>query len=213
MDEEPKFFNPYAEIRTTENRLPHWEQDGATYFITFRLADSVPKELLDRWAEERECWLRLHPPPHTPEIEREYHTRFTGAIERCLDEGHGACVLRRPEAANVVGNALQHFEGERCHQIGWIVMPNHVHALFIPRPPWSLERLLHSWKSFTAHALHKQLGTSGDFWQRDYFDRLVRDQAHFANCVRYIRRNPAKAGLRTGEFLLWESEITRGVED
>ena len=50
-----------------------------------------------------------------------------------------------------------------------------------------------------------------DFWQRDYFDRLVRDEKHFANCVRYIRRNPEKAQLSKGEFILWESELAKGV--
>jgi hypothetical protein len=34
------FFNPYADIRHTEIRLPHWQQSGAVYFVTFRLADS-----------------------------------------------------------------------------------------------------------------------------------------------------------------------------
>jgi hypothetical protein len=138
MEDEPTFFNPYTEIQQTENRLPHWQQEGAVYFVTFRLADSVPKELLDRWADERESWLRVHPPPLSQEHEREYHERFSGEIERCLDAGHGQCMLREAAMAKVVGDALQHFEGERCHQVAWVVMPNHVHALFIPSPAWTL---------------------------------------------------------------------------
>jgi len=51
----------------------------------------------------------------------------------------------------------------------------------------------------------------GNFWQRDYFDRLVRDEKHFANCVRYIRRNPEKAGLGKDEFILWESQTALAV--
>ena len=47
---------------------------------------------------------------------------------------------------------------------------------------------------------------------RDYFDRLVRDDRHFANCVRYIRRNPAKAHLHSGESLHYESALARTVE-
>jgi hypothetical protein len=72
--------------------------------------------------------------------------------------------------------------------------------------------LLHSWKSFTAHAINKMRGTDGALWQKDYFDRLVRDASHFTNCVRYIRRNPAKAHLRAGEYLLCESELARSIE-
>ena len=212
MEAEPTFFNPYADIRHTENRLPHWQQEGAVYFVTFRLADAVPKELLDRWNDERDQWLRLHPPPLTPAQEREYHERFTGEIERCLDAGHGSCALRKPEVAKLVGDALQYFDGERCHQVAWVVMPNHVHALFIPRPPWTLEKLLHSWKSFTAHAINKACGMEGTVWQKDYFDRLVRDEKHFANCVRYIRRNRVKASLPVGNFQQWEREMARGIE-
>jgi putative transposase len=84
---ELRFFNPYAEIRFTANRLPHWQQEGAVYFITFRLADAVPHNLRTRLESEREAWLRVHPQPWSVEVEREYHERFSGAIERWLDAG------------------------------------------------------------------------------------------------------------------------------
>ena len=200
-----RFFNPYADIRYTENRLPHWQQNGATYFVTFRLADSIPSSVLDEWQHEREAWLRLHPEPWSAEIELEYHRRFSGALERRLDEGHGACLLRRPDCAEIVADTLRHFEGERVAMISFTVMPNHVHALFVQNPEWPLEKLIRSWKGFTARQINKLLGRSGTFWQRDYFDRLIRDEEHFWNCVRYIRRNPAKAKLAANEFVMWES--------
>ena len=87
-----RFFNPYAEIRETANRLPHWQQEGAAYFITFRLADAVPQALRQEWEDEREGWLRFHPKPWSDEIENEYHQRFSGAVERWLDAGHGECL-------------------------------------------------------------------------------------------------------------------------
>ena len=80
--ETPRFFNPYGEIRFTKNLLPHWQQNGATYFITFRLADSVPTHLRTQWEEERATWLRFHPEPWDVRTELEYHKRFTGAIEK-----------------------------------------------------------------------------------------------------------------------------------
>ena len=208
---ELRFFNPYADIRHTENRLPHWQQQGATYFVTFRLADAVPMRLLKQWESEREAWLRIHPEPWTTEIELEYHQRFSGAIERWLDAGHGACLLRRRECAEIVMEALNHFEGVRVVMICAVIMPNHVHALFVQNQEWPLEKLIQSWKRFSASQINKILGRSGSLWQRDYFDRLVRDKKHFANCVRYIRRNPEKAGLSEGEFLLWESETARAI--
>ena len=93
--------------------------------------------------------------------------------------------------------------------ISFVVMPNHLHAVFVQNPEFPLEKLIRSWKGFTARQINKLLGRSGNFWQRDYFDRLVRDEKHFANCVRYIRQNPAKARLAKDEFILWESEIAK----
>ncbi len=210
---ELRFFNPYADIVHTENRLPHWQQAGAVYFVTFRLADALPKHLLDELEAGREVWLRQHPRPWTPKVEREYHERFSGAVERWLDAGHGGCVLRRPECRAIVAGALRHFNGERCAQIAWVVMPNHVHALFVLNAECALEELLQNWKRFSAREINKLNGKTGNsLWQRDYFDRLVRDEDHLRNCVRYIRRNAAKAKLRAGEFELYESDLAKGVE-
>ncbi|HEX4630386.1 MAG TPA: transposase [Chthoniobacterales bacterium] len=161
--------------------------------------------------DERQAWLRGHPEPWSAETEREYHQRFSGAIERWLDEGHGSCLLRRSDCAETSANTLRHFEAERVVMISFVVMPNHVHSLFVQNPDWQIEKLIRSWKSFTARQTNKLLGRTGSFWQRDYFDRLVRDEKHFANCVRYIRRNPDKARLCAGEFVLWESEIARDI--
>jgi putative transposase len=209
---ESQFFNPYDDIRFTANRLPHWQQRGAVYFVTFRLADAVPQHLREQWGSDREAWLRFHPPPWDAETERKYHKRFSGAIERWLDAGHGSCVLRRHDCAAVVGKALRHFDGERVSQIAWVVMPNHVHAVFVLNPAWTLEKIILSWKGFTARQINSLLGRTGGFWQRDYYDRLVRDAKHLANCVRYIRRNPAKVRLGEDEFVLYESEFARSIE-
>ena len=210
--DELRFFNPYDDVVQTENRLPHWQQEGSVYFVTFRLADAVPKDLLDRCEEERAAWLRHHPEPWAPAIEREYHARFSGEVERWLDAGHGSCVLRQPVCAQIVADALQHFDGQRYMNLAWVVMPNHVHALFVLHPAWTLEKLVHSWKRHTALKINASLGRSGTLWQRDYFDRLVRDASHFANCVRYIRRNPIKAHSQAGEYFQFESGIASVVE-
>jgi hypothetical protein len=93
-----RFFNPYGEIRFTENLLPHWQQKSATYFITFRLADSVPIRLRTQWEEQRTTWLRFHPEPWDAETELEYHKRFSGAIERWLDAGYGSCICGKASA-------------------------------------------------------------------------------------------------------------------
>jgi hypothetical protein len=205
------FLNPYADIRFAANRLPHWQQQGGVYFITFRLADAVPHRLRTQWESEREAWFRVHPQPWSGEVERKYHERFSGAIERWLDASNGSCILRRPDCAGVAFEALRYFDGERAAIISCVVMPNHVHALFVQNPSWPLEKLLRSWKTFTSRRINSLLGRNGSVWQRDYFDRLVRDEKHFANCMRYIRRNPARARLHSGENILYETELAPNI--
>lgn len=200
----PTCFNPRGALEVWRNRLPHWDQPGGTYFVTFRLADSLPAELLRRWQTERDDWLRAHPPTHTPELEKAYHARFSTALDRHLDEGHGVCLLRDPACAAVVIDTLMRDDTARCLLWSVIVMPNHIHALFTLSATASLEALLKSWKGVSARRLNQHRRTSGAVWQRDYFDRLVRDETHFARCLRYIRENPVRAHLRPGEFRLFE---------
>ncbi|MBT3291278.1 MAG: hypothetical protein HN380_28300, partial [Victivallales bacterium] len=73
----PKFFNPAAPIHVTRANLPHWEQEGTTYFVTFRLVDSLPQQKLARWRADREQWLDAHPEPLGDEEWAEYHERFS----------------------------------------------------------------------------------------------------------------------------------------
>jgi REP element-mobilizing transposase RayT len=89
---------------------------------------------------------------------------------------------------------LLHFDGERYRVLAWCLMPNHVHALIeIWQTP--LAELLHSWKSYTSKQANKILGRTGRFWQDEYFDRYVRDEAHLRKVVHYVENNPVKAGL------------------
>jgi REP-associated tyrosine transposase len=87
-----------------------------------------------------------------------------------------------------------------------------VHALLVQNPKHPLEDVLRSWKTFSARTINKLTGRSGTLWQRSYFDRLVRDENHFRNCIRYIRRNPRKARLTASEYILYESDLAKQIE-
>ena len=207
-----RFFNPRSEIDKTKNRLPHWQQDGACYFVTWRLADSIPKEKLDQHYHEKERWLRSHPKPWDSETESEFHRCFSGQLDRWMDAGHGACLLNKEPNAALVEEALHFFEGERTNMLSFVVMPNHVHALFVLNPDWKLESMIKSWKGASARSINRLEHRTGEpLWQKDYFDRIVRDQKHYRNCVRYIRGNPEKAQLRAGAYRLWESALAYSV--
>ena len=115
--------------------------------------------------------------------------------EAALDRGYGACWLRRPQVAALVQEALLHFDNNRYLLHAWVIMPNHVHALATALGGRYLSTIVHSWKSFTAKSANRSLEREGAFWQADYFDRVMRDEAHFAATVDYIHWNPVKAGL------------------
>ena len=121
---------------------------------------------------------------------------FSERIEAYLDAGRAACYLNNPDVAEVVATALQFFEGRRYRQFAWCVMPNHVHSVFRPLPNWPLERVLHSWKSFTSKEADKPLHRTGSFWEPEYYDHLIRSEQEFNQYVAYVASNPLKAGLK-----------------
>jgi len=170
----------------TRGRLPHWEQDNSLYFVTFRLKDSLPRHVVRELMEERK---RLK--------ERSYAVghAFNIRYDRELDSAYGSCLLKHPTNAEIVANALEHFDGLRYELHAWCVMPNHVHVVFELQEGANLDRVLHSWKSFTAH----QIG-AGVIWQREYFDRLIRDEAEYLETCDYVETNPETAGLMAWSF-------------
>jgi REP element-mobilizing transposase RayT len=149
------YFDPNERVAFLTGTLPHWRQDGATYFVTFRLADSLPQERLEQWRKEREEWAAAHLEPHDAAARQDYYERFPQRLQQWLDAGTGSCVLALPEVKELVENALRHFDGQRYRLDEFVVAPNHVHALVSPLGEHQLSDILHSWKSFTAHEILK----------------------------------------------------------
>jgi len=202
--------DPRAPVIQTRRRLPHWEQQGATFFITFRLADAVPQKLLRQWKEELETWRKFHPEPWDASTKYEYQKRFHDAREAWLDQGHGECILRRPQIAATIANSLRRFDGDRYALDSFVVMPNHVHVLVRPHEADSLSEILHSWKSFSAKEINKLRERSGAVWQDENYDRMVRDFAELERYRDYIKENPVAAKLGDGEFILELNEDAAG---
>ena len=207
-------FDPKQPFRVRRGDLPHWWQPGCSTFVTLRLHDAIPAAVNERLRRRRYRHLRelTGSPPRTPEADmfallsdedREVVKReFSRRIEATLDHGHGECVLRRPEAAAEVAKALHHFDGERYELADFVVMPNHVHLLAAPIAEHELEAICYSWKQRSAKEINRLLGRRGEFWQPEAFDHLVRSTDHFEKYQRYIRNNPRKARLCSGEYLI-----------
>ena len=195
-------LDPRKPIAQKRGHVPHWEQRGATYFVTFRLADAIPADLLAQWKQERTAWLKLHPQPWDWRTAREYMRRFEEEREQWLDKGHGACLLREKRAAAIVADSLSHFDRQRYVLDAYVVMPNHVHVLFKPLGESSLGDILHSWKSFTAQAVNREMNRAGALWMHESFDTIIRDAGHLRACREYIEQNPEKARLPRCSFAL-----------
>jgi type I restriction enzyme R subunit/putative DNA methylase len=128
-------------------------------------------------------------------------------MEAWLDAGHGSCVLRAAAIAGMVQASFLHFDAERYRLLAWVVMPNHVHVLFEPMAAWTMARIVASWKSFTGRRIAEHMdgeeSQAGDWrsraggrvWQREYWDRYVRNENHLHAAMYYIHQNPVKASL------------------
>lgn len=169
--------------------LPHWQQDGKYVFVTFRLYDSLPKEKLQWLREEKESWLKRHPQPWNTEATKEYIERFGKAVDKWLDNGHGDCILKKQSNRKIVEEALFYYNGHRYDLVAFVVMPNHVHLLMKHKEGYSLTEIMRSIKSYTAKEINKNEKRSGPVWQSESYDRIIRDEKHFENVVRYIIAN------------------------
>jgi len=195
----PAVFLPVGgSLKVRSRRLPHWEVERALYFVTFRLADSLPKHAVQKWDLERKDILgtasqmgRSLTASERKRIEQ-LHVR---RVETTLDAGAGECFLRNSEVAQVIVNALKEFDGSRYRLFSWAVMPKHVHVLFQTIGEIPLAGILHSWKSFSPKAANRILGRSGQFWQQEYYDHLIRNADEFERALTYVKENPSKAGL------------------
>lgn len=172
--------------------LPHLD-NGTPTFVTFRLNDSLPLEVLDDIEDSDACESTRRP-----------------AIEGRLDEGHGECVLAIPEVAEIAAEALTFFDGERYRLHEWVIMPNHVHSL-LGSQTVPLKEILHSWKSYSSQEIQKvlpeeQMPKEGRLWQAGFYDRTIRDNYHFWCVERYILLNPVRAGVCEAPWeWLWSS--------
>ena len=221
-----QYFDRRQEYSVVFKRLPHWAQAGTIAFITWRTADSRPTAALARLNRQRQELLRQHQLDPAADWRQELaklpsavgeqlHWEFFSAWDRQLDLAAGACVLRESALSEIVMNSLQHFDGVRYILTDAVIMPNHVHLLVAFRDEDSLVTQCTSWKHFTATQSNRWLRkyaercrisnetqppSSGEFWQVEQFDRLVRSEEDFCRYRFYVHENPQKARLADGSF-------------
>lgn len=196
-------LHPDLPIRFYQRHLPHWRQEGATYFVTFRLADSIPQEQLQALKRWREHWERAHPEPRAESDWDEFAREITSRTEAYMDEGYGDCAFRDPALAEEMSRSLLHFQNTRCLTTCFTVMPNHIHAIMKPLGEHELEDVLESIKGFVSRKVNRHFGRSGQLWEQESYDRIIRDEEHLYRVIQYIGRNPKKAGLSEHQWIRW----------
>jgi type I site-specific restriction-modification system R (restriction) subunit len=198
-------FDPYEEVKVSYDNLPHWRQEGKLQFVTWRLADSLPKEVLEQLRQERDAWTKRYGdtlPKDLPKAARkEYYRLFRERVQKWLDAGKGSCVLKQPKVKQIMEDALRHFDGQRYTLGTFTVAPNHVHVLVEPKPGIDLGEIMHSWKSFTANEINKVLGRKGQLWMDEYYDHLVRNEDSLKRIEAYIRAHDVMPQQDAGDTL------------
>jgi putative transposase len=182
--------------------LPHFHQDGATYFVTTRLDGSLPKEIILKLALENEEIISQIRLSDKSELEKknlidEQQRRDFGKFDKQLDGNkEGNDWLKEPDIANIVTDAIHHRDGKQYELICYTIMSNHIHVVFtILNENINLYSVLQRLKQFTATQANKLLNRKGAFWQEESYDRIVRDAKELGRIIQYVFNNPVKIGL------------------
>ncbi len=219
-----RFFDPAADTTVASGHLPHWEQENAYYFLTFRTADSLPAGVHAEWLADRHRWLCSHGidpmsdkcgalVEQLPDAQRqEFTDRFARFWQRQLDACHGECHLRDPRLRRMVAESVLFFDRKRYSLVAFVIMPNHVHVLAGVNGRGTLQDNCRSWKHFSARRINRELGRTGRVWQSESYDHLVRTPESLGRFRDYIVANPQKAGLKPDEYTLYVSDAPLPVE-
>jgi REP element-mobilizing transposase RayT len=202
----------YGEVHVrNRGRLPHWEKEEGLYFITFHVADSLPKPVLIKIDERRRILETARQEnAHLLPAQKEILAAYSRArIEEYIDSGAGSCPFADQRIAGMMAAALRFWEGKRYRLLAWCVMPNHVHVVVRLFPGHELAKVVKAWKNFSAKAANHALVQKSRFWQREYYDRLLRNSDELARAVRYTLENPAKAGLKNWPWVWGADSLPR----
>jgi len=186
--------------------LPHRQPKTGIFNICFRLNGTLPrfklqelKDLRDFKIAEIQTTYGHVSDTMIRDLIRKEHDLYFGKFDELLDQNStGPKFLKEPEIAEIVADCLKYWaEKERYTLICFCIMSNHVH-LMLTDIEKQLFRILQTIKTYTATKANEKLNRKGEqFWQRESYDNLVRDEEDLSIKLRYILNNPVKANLIT----------------
>jgi REP element-mobilizing transposase RayT len=162
--------------------LPHFYNSTGTFFITYRLYGTLPKDVVERMQNDL--------------LQKERKQCFKN-FDAVLDAAsYGPTYLKIPEIAEVNKNSLHYADEKDYRLICFTIMSNHIHVLFeLTENNKGISKIMQSLKRYSARESNKILNRTGTFWQDESYDHLVRDNDEFKSIIEYIILNPVKAGL------------------
>ena len=188
-----------------ERNLPHYQSPGATLFITFRLAGSLPAHVLRELRAEAgrlEAAIEQHGTSQgRQQLRYQMQRRLFGRWDEALHvQESGPFWLREPGVAGLAADSMHYRDGRVYVLRAFCIMPNHVHIVFTPlaKPDgsyYAMSAIMHSLKLHIASEANALLGREGQFWQHESYDHEVRDEAELTRIIEYVLHNPVKAGL------------------
>lgn len=189
--------------------LPHLQPLGGTFFVTYNLAEAIPKRILDKWRHEYEIQKKLIIQT-SAQVEKDLdtlHKRNFVERDKFLDLSKEANTdLNNQELVQIVVDSINFWDGKKIDLICYCLMSNQVHLVFRlldkteTNTPKYLEEIMHSIKQFSAKKCNAILNRKGDFWQHESYDRLIRNDEELFRILLYVINNPVKAGLCKNPF-------------
>jgi REP element-mobilizing transposase RayT len=123
--------------------LPHYQPEGETYHVVFRLAGSIAASVLEKFRCERERYeVQANGTKNESDrlrFLRQYRRKYLERIESMLDGNtRGPFWLNKPEIAAIVDEAIRYRDANEYDLIAHTIMPNHVH-LIVTNVRWQNE--------------------------------------------------------------------------
>ncbi len=196
------------------NDLPHFQQPGQAYFVSWNLKNAIPPKALKRYTDKL-SYLKQQIASAEKSANTQlvlllksdfYKTRkmYMKAYDDLLHlSKHSTIDLSKVSHSKIIRESLLFYENKRLHNYAYCIMPNHVHWAFKTlevdenNKPVYLEKLMQAVKGFTSREINKLENKSGQLWQKESFDVTIRNEKHLYNVIEYIKYNPVSAGLTT----------------
>ncbi len=198
-------ISPENQKYTYKSRcLPHLFDIDKAVFITFRLKFSIPRRMLQELEGRKNTWLQELSKLSETEQREQLNTKdirlyqwFDELLNRSDETPH---ILQRDDVAEIVATTFHFHDNIRYQLLAYCIMPNHVHVLFLPKMQengdvFSPQHIVYTWKRYSANSINKLLNQKGSVWQKESFDRMVRDENELYKVLEYIMLNPVQAKL------------------